>query len=230
MFGKWHLGYRPEMHPLKRGFDEFFGFLGGAHSYLDAKADGENPILRGTEPVEEIHYTTDDFTKEALTFIDRNQRKPFFLYLPYNSVHSPLQSTEKYLSRFSAITDPKRRTFAAMLSAMDDGVGRILGSLRDAKLEEDTLVFFISDNGGPTAQTTSGNGPLRGFKAQVWEGGIRVPFSMQWKGRIPAGKVFDKPVISLDIPATALAAAGEAAPTAPKARRHRSHAVSHGQE
>jgi arylsulfatase A-like enzyme len=208
MFGKWHLGYRPEYHPQKRGFDEFFGFLGGAHSYIDAQADPNNLILRGTQPVDEKSYTTEAFAREAAAFIDRHQRDRFFVYLPFNAVHAPLQSIEKYLARFTAIQDSRRRTFAAMQSAMDDAVGRILLLLRETKNEENTLVFFISDNGGPTASTTSANGPLRGFKGQVLEGGIRVPYMVQWKGRIPAGRVFGSPVISLDILPTAVAAAG----------------------
>ena len=210
MFGKWHQGYQPQFHPLKRGFDEYFGFLGGAHSYLDAKEDSANPILRGTDPVAEVTYTTDVFAAEAAAFIERKKDVPFFVYLPFNAVHSPLQALQKYIDRFPAITDPKRQKFAAMLSAMDDGVGTVLAKLRQHNLEENTLIFFISDNGGPTAQTTSGNAPLRGFKGQVLEGGIREPFIIQWKGHLPAGKVYGKPVISLDIHPTALAVAGAA--------------------
>ncbi len=212
MFGKWHLGFRPELQPTKRGFDEFYGFLAGAHPYLRAAGGPQNAIMRGTEPVADMDYTTDAFTREAVSFIDRHKKDPFFLYLPYNAVHAPLESLQKYLSRFEGITDKKRRTFAAMLSALDDGVGQVLGKVRALGLEKDTLIFFISDNGGPTSQTTSGNAPLRGFKAQVLEGGIRIPFLMQWKGRLPEGKVVDTPVISLDIHPTILAAVGAPAP------------------
>ena len=195
-------------HPLKRGFDEYFGFLGGAHDYLDAAGDKANPILRGTEPVDNIGYTTEAFGHEAEAFIEKNKAQPWFCYLPFNAVHAPMQSIEKYLSRFSTVEDPKRRAFCAMLSAMDDAIGGVLTKLREHKLEENTLVIFFADNGGPTPQTTSGNGPLHGFKSQTWEGGIRVPFMMQWKGKIPAGKTDDRPVIQLDIHPTALAAAG----------------------
>ncbi|HNQ90256.1 MAG TPA: sulfatase-like hydrolase/transferase [Verrucomicrobiota bacterium] len=207
-FGKSHLGYEPQFHPLRRGFDEYFGFLGGAHSYLDAASDSNNPILRGTNRVTTIDYTTDAFGREAVSFIERHKDRPWFVYLPFNAVHGPLEATEKYLSRFPNLKEPKRRAFAAMLSAMDDAVGTVLAKIRQLGLEENTLVFFLSDNGGPTAQTTSGNGPLRGFKAQTWEGGIRVPWIVQWKGHIPAGKVEHRPVIQLDIHPTALAAAG----------------------
>lgn len=208
MFGKWHLGYRPEFHPQKRGFDEYFGFLGGAHSYVDAAADPANPILRGTTPVKSVDYTTEAFAREAVAFIERHQRSPWFVYLPFNAVHGPLQATEKYLQRSASITDSRRQTFAAMLSAMDDAIGTVLAKLRELKLEENTLVFFLSDNGGPTPQITSGNGPLRGFKSQTWEGGVRVPWLLQWKARIPAGRVDERPVIQLDVVPTALAAAG----------------------
>ena len=207
-FGKSHLGYKPPFHPLKRGFDEYFGFLGGAHSYLDAAGDKGNPIMRGTEPLPSMTYTTEEFAREAVNFIGKHKAEPWFCYLPFNAVHNPLQATDKYLGRFTGITDPKRRTYAAMESAMDDAVGTVLTKIRENGQEENTLIFFFSDNGGPTPQTTSGNGPLRGFKAQTWEGGIRVPFMMQWKGKIPAGKVDDRPVIQIDIHPTALAAAG----------------------
>ena len=210
-FGKSHLGYLPQYHPLKRGFDEYFGFLGGAHDYLDAAGDKHNPILRGTTPVNEIDYTTDAFGREAVAFIEKHRVEPWLCYLAFNAVHAPLESTEKYLSRFPNIEERKRHTFAAMLSAMDDAVGSVLNKLRECRLEENTLIFFISDNGGPTRQTTSGNGPLRGFKAQTWEGGIRVPWIIQWKGHIAGGRVDDRPVIQLDILPTALAAAGVAA-------------------
>lgn len=212
MFGKWHLGYKPEFHPQKRGFDEFFGFLGGAHSYVDPLGDKANPILRGTQPVDEKEYTTNAFAREALSFIDRHQREPFFLYLPFNAVHAPLQGLEQYLAKFASIKDEKRRTFAAMHACMDDAVGRVLKMLRDTKNEENTLVFFISDNGGPTPSTTSRNDPLKGYKGQVLEGGIRVPWLMQWKGHLPAGKVYENPAISLDIHPTAVAAAGGSIP------------------
>jgi arylsulfatase A-like enzyme len=206
--GKSHLGYLPEFHPLKRGFDEYFGFLGGAHDYLNAAADGRNPIFRGTNRIDQIDYTTDAFGREAVAFIEKNRQQPWLMYLAFNAVHGPLEATPKYLARFSQIDEKKRQTFAAMLSALDDAVGSVLAKLREHNLEENTLIFFISDNGGPTRQTTSGNGPLRGYKAQTWEGGIRVPWIVQWKGHLPAGKVDDRPVIQLDVLPTALAASG----------------------
>lgn len=207
-FGKSHLGHAPQFHPLSRGFDEFFGFLGGAHSYVDALPESNNPILRGREIVKDPGYLTEAFAKEAASFIERKKDSPWFVYLPFNAVHSPLEPTDKYESRFASIQDPKRRKFAGLLSALDDAVGSVLTKIRETGQEENTLVVFFADNGGPTQQITSGNGPLRGFKAQTWEGGIRVPFAIQWKGRIPSGKVDPRPIIQLDLLPTALAAAG----------------------
>jgi arylsulfatase A-like enzyme len=208
MVGKWHLGYEPAYHPLKRGFDEFFGFLGGAHSYLNSEADAANRILRGTEPVEEKSYLTDALGREAVAFVDRHKGHPFFLYLTFNAVHAPMEAPEKYTSRAAAAGNERRRTFAGMLAALDDNVGAVLDKLRDEKLADQTLVFFISDNGGPTPRTTSRNDPLRGFKGQVWEGGVRVPFFVRWPAKLPAGKKYSEPVSSLDIVPTCVAAAG----------------------
>ncbi len=209
MVGKWHLGYNPGSQPLDRGYDEFFGFLGGANEYLIGTNQRQaGTILRGRESVPEREYLTDAFGREACAFIDRHHAAPFLLYLPFNAVHAPLQAADKYLQRFGQIADPNRRTHAAMLAAMDDNVGRVLGKLREHGLEEQTLVFFLSDNGGPTPKTTSSNLPLRGYKGEMWEGGIRIPFMLQWKGKLDGGKVCDWPAISLDILPTAVAAAG----------------------
>jgi arylsulfatase A-like enzyme len=206
--GKWHLGFRQGYRPTERGFDEFFGFLGGAHPYLASGANASNPIMRGTTPSEEKEYLTDAFNREALAFVERHQREPFFLYLPYNAVHTPLQASAKREQRFEGIADQKRRTFATMLAALDDGVGDLLKKLRAHGIEDNTLIFFLSDNGGPTPTNTSRNDPLSGYKAQVLEGGIRVPFIAQWKSRLPKGKVCREPVIALDILPTAIVTGG----------------------
>jgi arylsulfatase A-like enzyme len=209
LVGKWHLGGAPQFHPQRRGFDEFFGFLGGAHPYFPGKGA---PIYRGTKAVEEKEYLTDAFAREAVAFLDRHKGKPFFLYLAFNAVHTPMQATDARLKRFASIADETRRTYAAMTAAMDEAVGKVLDKLRSAGLEEDTLIFFFSDNGGPTMRGTTINGsrntPLRGSKRTTLEGGIRVPFVVQWKGRLPAGKDYAQPVIQLDVLPTALAAAG----------------------
>ena len=209
--GKWHLGAHPNLHPLKRGFDFFHGHLGGGHNYLpemltiqdsesatDERQSYQTWILRNHEPVKPTKYLTDDFSDAAVEFIETNQEKPFFLFLSYNAPHTPLQATETYLARFPDIEDPKRRTYAAMVSAVDDGVGRVLSKLTEVNLDENTLVFFLSDNGG-SAKNASRNTPLRGHKSDVWEGGYRVPFALRWSGRLTAGVVDERSVSSLDI-------------------------------
>ena len=212
LVGKWHLGSAPKFHPQKRGFDEFFGFLGGAHTYFAGKSED---IYRGTEPVKESAYLTDAIGRESVSFIERHKAEPFFLEVAFNAVHTPMDATDARLARFASITDPTRRTYAAMLSALDENAGAVLAKLRESGLEDDTLVVFISDNGGPTMLGTTINGsrndPLRGSKRTTLEGGIRVPFVLSWKGKLPAGTVYDQPVIQLDILPTALAAAGVAA-------------------
>jgi len=208
LVGKWHLGHVDQFHPTKRGFETFFGFLGGANPYMGDRAS--KALQRGTTPVVEKEYLTDAFGREAVAFIDSHKEKPFFLYLAFNAVHAPLQAPEKYLQRFGSIEDRRRRTYAAMLSAMDDAIGAVMTKLRKEGLEEKSLIFFLSDNGGPPRANASLNTPLRGQKATTWEGGIRVPFLVQWKGKLAGGKTYDRPVIQLDIVPTALAAAGVA--------------------
>src|SRR4051812_16596590 len=208
LVGKWHLGHADDkFHPLNRGFDEFFGFLGGSHSYLRS-GTGPGAIYRGREEVQEKEYLTDAFAREGAAFIDRHAKEPFFLYWAFNAVHGPMEAAGKYLERFPGIKDPNRRTYAAMTAALDDGIGRGLAKLRELRIEDDTLIFFISDNGGPETVNASDNGPFNGVKGNTLEGGIRVPFLVQWKGRLPAGTVYERPVIQLDILPTALAAAG----------------------
>ena len=210
MVGKWHLGNDPKFNPVNRGFQEYFGFLGGAHQYFPPRQGGKrenSALFRGLERVEEKEYLTDAFAREAVAYIDKHQKEPFFLYLTFNAVHNPLQATDKYLARFPDVKDEKRRTYCGMMSAMDDAIGSVLKKLDDCKITEETLIFFVSDNGGPPVNASS-NGPLHGNKAQTWDGGIRVPYLVQWKGKLPAGKTYDQPVIQLDFHPTALAAAG----------------------
>ncbi len=215
MVGKWHLGHAPKFHPMARGFTSYFGFLGGAHGYFGedrAKDHAANAILRGREPVEEKAYLTDALGREAVAFVTAHRAKPWFLYLTFNAVHTPMEAPKDRLERFAHIGDTRRRTYAAMMSAMDDALGSVLAKLRETGQDQDTLVFFVSDNGGPPSNG-SRNHPLRGEKATTWEGGVRVPFLVQWPRAIPAGRVLPQPVIQLDIAATALAAAGSPAPT-----------------
>ncbi len=249
LIGKWHLGGNAHFHPIRRGFDTFFGFLHEGHYFVpppyeghitwlrrktlplgssgdrwisrdgrtiysahmghnEPAYDADNPVYRAGQPMAESGNLTDAFTREAIAFIEQNADRPFFLYLPYNAVHSPLQGRDDYMEKFSHIGDIQRRIFAAMLAHLDDSVGAVLDSLRKAGLEENSLVFFFSDNGGPTAELTSSNLPLRGGKGSLHEGGIRVPFLAQWPGTLPTGLVYEQPILSLDIFATAIARAG----------------------
>ena len=212
--GKWHLGGGIEYRPTRRGFDEFYGTLANTPFYHPTNFV-DSRISDDVRPVADpAFYTTDAYAERAVDWIERSKNRPWFLYLPFNAQHAPLQAPKKYLDRFSGITDEKRRIFAAMLSSMDDAVGRVMGKVRALGQEENTIVFFIADNGGPTQSTTSGNGPLRGFKMTTFEGGPRVPFVAQWKGRWPAGKVYGFPVINLDVLPTVVAAAGGKAESA----------------
>ena len=226
LIGKWHLGEREESHPLNRGFDEFFGFLGGGRPYYQAPNElkSANPrrswqLVRGREPIAEPDYMTDAFCREAIGFIDRQQKsgQPFFLYLAFNAVHTPLQAPKTAPQKFETIADSKRRIYAGMVASLDAAVGRVLAKMRMAGMESNTLVCFVSDNGGPITRNSpnaSDNAPLRGGKGETWEGGIRVPFFMSWQGRLPAGAVYCQPVIQMDLTATALALAVQ--PSDPK--------------
>lgn len=213
--GKWHLGAHESQRPLKRGFDEFFGFLTGGHKYfpdqwtlkdiseVKSQFDAYNTrLLHNDTRVDEKEYLTDALSREAVHFVERNAKRPFFLYLAYNAPHTPLQVTEKYLSRFTQITNDKRRKYAAMVSSVDDGVGKLLEKLEALGIADNTIIFYLSDNGGPTKKNGSNNDPLRAGKGSMYDGGIHVPFAMRWPGVIPPGQVYDKPVISLDIFAT----------------------------
>ncbi|WDE96890.1 sulfatase-like hydrolase/transferase [Lentisphaera profundi] len=215
IIGKWHLGAEPSLRPNKRGFDEFFGHLGGGHKFMpedlnivkteDVKNESDSYrswITRNDTPVRTEKYLTEEFSDEAVSFVEGNKDKPFFLFLSYNAPHLPLQATQKYLDRFDHISDPKRKVYAAMVSAVDDGVGQIMAKLHKLKIEDNTIVFFLSDNGGPTTKNHSDNGPLKGSKSDIWEGGYRVPFAMQYTGVVKGGQVYDHPVSSLDIFAT----------------------------
>lgn len=206
LVGKWHLGSTGQFLPQRRGYDEFFGFLPALHSYTVWDQPG-NPIYRGTQSVTESTYLTDAFTREAVDFIERKQGQAFYLQLSFNAPHSPLQAPAEYLTRNQHITNTNRRTFAAMMTAVDDGVGKVLAKLRELKLEENTLVLFHSDNGGDPSDNTSLNTPFNGEKFQLYEGGIHVPAMAQWKGYLPAGVVNTSPVITLDWFTTTLSAA-----------------------
>lgn len=226
LIGKWHLGFSKDHHPQSRGFDEFFGFLVGGHNYAlrkdaepkFASAMSQNLIYRDREVQKVDGFATDLFTDEALAFMKRHKEKPWFLYLAYNAVHTPLEISDKLKDRVPAdVKDPARRGYLALLIGLDDAVGRIMAHLRESGADENTLVVFISDNGGSglapfLAYNTGINRPLRGNKGQTLEGGIRVPFFIAWPGKLPVGKTYDHPVIALDILPTACGVAGVKTP------------------
>jgi arylsulfatase A-like enzyme len=239
--GKWHLGTQEKFHPLARGFDEFFGFLEGGRAYLSDddpgnfyykstpphlqvhfKEGAHAPIYRDREVVAQKQYLTDAFTHEALSFVDAKSDQPFFLYLAYNAVHTPITPCDRWDAKLQHIENPVRRTIASMMAAMDEDIGKLRDHLRQRGMAQNTLLIFLSDNGGSPggtpAQIEAGavsyslNTPLRGFKGECYEGGIRIPYIVEWPGKIPMGVMSDQPVSSLDIVPTALAAAGASPP------------------
>ncbi|MFN8277475.1 MAG: sulfatase-like hydrolase/transferase [Chitinophagales bacterium] len=230
IIGKWHLGAADFAKPCARGFDYQYGFYEAFTLYAAKKTKGivDMPLKRDfmdkhewrtaegrtgncailrncCERQEENKYLTDKLTDEALAFMDRTAGQPFFLYLPYNAPHAPLQAPQAYYNKMAHIKDPVKRVYAAMIASLDDQVGRVTQYLREHHLEENTLVVFLSDNGGAVYNGTTDNAPYRGGKLTNFEGGIRVPFMMQWKGKINPGVYFREPVISLDIFATVAA-------------------------
>ena len=207
--GKWHLGGSDETRPTKRGFDEFYGTLANTPYFHPSQFVDSRISLNDVQKVpDNDFYTTEAYASRTVDWLERHKDQPWFVYLPFNAQHAPLQAPQKYLDRFAQIQDENRHKFAAVMSALDDAVGRVLAKVRELGQEENTLIVFFSDNGGPTRQTTSNNLPLRGNKATTWEGGVRVPFCMQWKGKLPAGATYDHPIIQLDLLPTMLAAAG----------------------
>ncbi len=210
LVGKWHLGDRAPFHPNRRGFGHFCGMLNGGHDYFPLK-NGSH-IERNGNLVEEFSspYLTDFFTDEAIRWINeqnvRKERTPWMLYLSYNAPHTPMQATADDLADYPQIANKKRRTYAAMVQALDRGVGRVLKQLDELGERENTLVVFLSDNGGPT-QNASWNGQLSGTKGTLREGGIRVPLIWNWPGQLPVNETCNAPISALDFLPTFLAAA-----------------------
>ncbi len=208
--GKWHLGYDPKFHPFKRGFNEYYGFLQGARSYWPMKKPSKlNFMQEGGEKIEEdFKYTTDALGQRAAKYIKDNKEKPFFMYLAFNAVHTPMHALNEDLKKVNDPTLSKRRKIlAAMTIGLDRAVGYVIDELDKQKLTENTIVVFINDNGG-AASNSSFNGKLRGKKGTTFEGGTRVPFVMQWPKSISKGRKYNHPVSSLDLLSTFVNAAG----------------------
>ena len=204
-FGKWHLGVDIKFNALHRGFDEFYGFMGrGAHDYFDLNTP-DHPIYRGLKPIKDKGYLTDRITEEAVSFIRRHKDKPFFAYVAYNAVHSPAQAPAADIRKET--DDPARNTLMAMLRSLDAGVGKIVDTLKAEGVYDDTLLFFLTDNGGSKVMHAN-NAPLRGYKQNDYEGGVRVPFIVSWPAKLKGGTTCPVPLMSIDILPTALAAAG----------------------
>ena len=204
--GKWHVGETKDMMPKARGFDYSF-WIGGHHSYFP-KADN-NKIKRNDGPVTKIDepYLTDWFTKEAIDWISKDHNeKPWFVYLAYNTPHTPLQAKEEDLKKYAHIENKKRRTYLAMQDCLNQNIGKILTTLESTNQLDNTIIVFTNDNGGPCGANASINAPFRGEKSTFLEGGIRVPMMISWPGRIKPGSRFDLPVTLMDLTPTLLAA------------------------
>jgi len=211
-FGKWHLGLTPEYNPTMRGFDEFYGFMGrGAHDYYRLD-DPEKPMYRNMEVISDSGYLTTRLTEEAVDFVRRHKGEPFFLYLAYNAVHFPRQAPEEDIVLFDT-GNKERDILMAMLKHLDEGVGNVIATLKEAGVWENTLLFYLSDNGG-ARNMHAVNTPLRSWKQWNYEGGVRTPFIVSWPARFDGAREIHTPVISLDILPTVLDAAGIEAPEA----------------
>lgn len=209
--GKWHLGDFPKFWPNNRGFDYWYGMYSGGMSYWgDSKPSTPkmDRILRNGKPVpfDEITYLTDDFTNEAIDFIEREKDNPFFMYLAYNAPHGPIHATSEYLEKVEHIEDGKRAAYAGLVVGLDAGVGKVVQKLKAEGLYDNTLIFFYSDNGAMRGGASSY--PYRGFKGMLFEGGIRVPFCVTWGDKFLSGAKLDEPITALDIFPTILTAAG----------------------
>lgn len=206
--GKWHIGDHPNLHPPAQGFDHWFGFPGGAMNYWGTATSKIQAIYRNTKPVaeEELTYLTDDFTNEAINFINKKDKNPFFIYLAYNAPHAPDHATKKYLEQTKHIEYAGRSVYAAMVNAVDANIGKIDSTLVANDIKDNTILVFLSDNGGRIQHAD--NRPYRGHKGMLFEGGIKVPFFISWPSKIKEHSKYTKPISSLDLFPTLLNAAG----------------------
>ena len=210
IIGKWHLGEEEQFYPTNRGFDEFWGYLAGGHNYFPADTNNKKynrPIISNYKDPQPITYLTDDKGDECVDFITRHKDEPFFLFASYNAPHAPMQATESDLKRYADIKDEKRRTYAAMVHRLDVNIGRMIKELKAQDIYENTVIVFLSDNGGPDTNNGSINAPYNGRKGILLEGGIRVPFIISYPEKLKNG-VYKKSITSLDLAPTFVALAG----------------------
>ena len=225
LVGKWHLGSKPEFHPNRHGFDEFFGFLSGAVDYYTHRGpSGRHDLYENDRPIELTTYLTDEISSRAISFVERHASTPFFLDVAFNATHWPFQppdlsSAPKQPSGTPLevveqwATEGSREDYVRMLESADRGIGRILAALDRLGLRHNTLVIFTSDNGG---EWLSRMGPLTQRKGTLWEGGLRVPCIFRWPAQLPTPRLASQPAITMDLTATVLGAAGvSASPSRP---------------
>ncbi len=230
-FGKWNLGFIEGSRPTDRGFDEYFGNISGNCDYYTYIYNGRNDLYRGTEPATAEGYSTYVFADAACEFIERNKDKPFFCYVPFNAAHYPnpknkppgtpclWQAPDEAFARYGYSPDTldERERYRAVLTALDNGIGRVLDKLDRLKLTDNTIVILLSDNGAfiipARGMECASNFPLRAGGTTLWEGGIRVPCIVRWPGRIKPGTVCREPLVSMDFVPMALSAAGLDLPT-----------------
>jgi arylsulfatase A-like enzyme len=214
LVGKWHLGYAPPDHPLDRGFAFFHGFLGDMmDDYYTHLRYGVNWMRLDRDEVDPVGHATDVFTEWAIEYLAerKDHPEPFFLYLAYNAPHVPIQPPPDWLQRVldgEPGISMQRAAVVALIEHLDDGIGKVLQALADNGQRDNTLVIFASDNGGDLANAAASNGPLRGGKEEMWEGGVRVPAAASWPGHIQAGATTAAAFLTMDIFATVLEAAG----------------------
>ena len=212
LIGKWHLGYPDEFHPNRRGYDHFYGLLQGSRPYYPMEKTTRDRVIQdnGT-PTEETGYVTDRLGDAACDFIKENKDHPFYLFVSFTAPHGPLQPRKSSYDtqRIKHIKHEARRNYAGLIVAMDDNIGKVLVTLGNHGLNDNTIVIFTNDNGGPGGKDSTSNYPLRGHKGELLEGGIRVPWAMAWPGIIKPGSVINTPVITMDILPTVFEAADE---------------------
>ena len=227
--GKWHLGHSKKQIPNEMGFDEQYGFYGAFTLYTEKRNSPNyihyvqdsysskyqwkmgrketSAIRRNDKVIKEERYTTFAIMEEGVEFVARHKDEPFFLYLAFNAPHVPFQAPRAYYEMYSDVKEENKRVYYAMIHALDDAIGLLNDKLKHMGLEENTIIYFISDNGGASYTGATENGPYKGGKLTNFEGGVNVPFLMKWKGKIPAGKVYENPVSSMDIFMTSVSVA-----------------------